>query len=260
MNVLIVVDETPYYVPAFMDELFSMLAARGATVQVMIVTRVPEKSDLAGYIMRNFQQLTIWELLYFGVTRVSYTALTLLFPTGVNGHFFSVASVCRNRGIDYELVRDTINDSRSLARVREFSPDVIVSSNSLIFGRELLGIPRLGCLNRHSSLLPSYGGLWPVLHAIANGEKEVGVSVHSMAPEIDKGNVLAQEALPVSHGESLTRIYHRCFAISAALIIQAIERLESGEEMPGERHPRSYYSFPTNEDWREFRRRGGRFV
>lgn len=260
MRVLIVVDETPYYVPAFMDELCAALEQRGASVHSLIVTRVPKKADLGLYIMRNYRQLTLWELLYFGVTRISFSLLAALFPRGLGGSHFSVASVCRTHGIPYGTLKDSINDSGSLARIRSLAPDVIVSSNSLIFGPELLGIPRLGCLNRHSSLLPSYGGLWPVLHAIARGEEKVGVSVHTMVPQLDKGNVLAQEVIEILPREPLTQIYQRCFSASAALVVAAIEELEAGGEGPSERYSESYYSFPTDEDWQAFRKNGGRFA
>lgn len=57
--------------------------------------------------------------------------------------------------------------------------DVIISSQSLYFGKKILEIPVLCCINRHSGLLPNNGGLWPGFQAVRKGEPETGVSVHT---------------------------------------------------------------------------------
>jgi len=156
-----------------------------------------------------------------------------------------------------------VNSDSFLSHVTSAGPDVIVSSNSQIFGKKLLRVPRIACINRHSSLLPSYGGILPVFHAIANGEKEVGVTIHIMGEGLDTGTVIAQEAIPVEKGEfTLFVLYKKCFDISAKLILKALDLLQKDGlrdcEYPARQ--KSYYSFPAREQWKLFKQNGGRFM
>lgn len=261
MRIVLVVDETPFYLPNFVDSLCEQLSDDDQIVSVLIVKSIPDRSNLEKYLMRNWTKLRLKELLYFAFKKVQHSLILDWFRGRIAGCYYSVEAVCRGRGIPFQHIHNTINDRESIRCMRKYAPDVIISSNSLFFGPELLSVPRLGCVNRHSSLLPSYGGLWPVLHAIACGEKEVGVTAHMMTPQIDEGAILAQKPIPVLPNEPLTRVYEKCFIESVPVILSALQVIRSDRQPNVESsHPASYYSFPTDDQWRAFRRHGGRFV
>ena len=131
-------------------------------------------------------------------------------------------------GINYFYVENDINKSSYLQIIRNFKPDIIISSCSVVFKRELLNIPRLGCINRHSSLLPSYGGVYPIFNAIADGKNYSGVTIHRMTEKIDVGEILAQEKIYFDN-KNLSKIYSKCFSISTDLIFAALENLKKGK-------------------------------
>jgi len=139
--------------------------------------------------------------------------------------------------------------------------DVIISSNPLYFGKEILSIPSKCCINRHSALLPSYGGLWPVFQAFRSGEKYVGVSVHIMDKKIDAGCVLSYKKIEIGKGDSLADLYEKCFDISAELVCDALDKIRSANyASPEEQFSPSYFSFPTKSHWVQFRKMNGRFI
>jgi methionyl-tRNA formyltransferase len=116
-------------------------------------------------------------------------------------------------------------------------------------------------VNRHSALLPAYGGLWPVFQAYRCNEQHVGVSVHVMGEKIDRGLVLAQHRIPVEETDTLFDLYRKCFAASSDVLLQALDKVRERNLTQCETdQAQSYFSFPTKEHWAEFRARGGRFI
>ena len=156
-----------------------------------------------------------------------------------------------------------VNTGEFLSYVRSFSPDIILSSNSLIFGERLIKSARVACINRHSALLPSLGGILPVFRAVQLGMEFTGASVHYVTRDIDRGGVLARRWLPIFPGDTLLRLYRLCFVLSYEATAEAVSRLRvSGhvDGLPDDGIEPSYYSYPKDEDWDEFRARGGRFA
>ncbi len=176
--------------------------------------------------------------------------------------FYSVRSVLKFNNIDFFEVEYDINKKIYLDKIRWKNPDVIISSNPLIFKKELLyEIPNICCINRHSALLPSYGGVWPVFQAYRSGEQYTGVSVHVMESKIDDGAVLAQRKILIEKSQTLADLYEKCFGISADLVVAALEKVRNKNfSSCAEKKKLSYFSFPTAAQWKEFRRRGGRFI
>jgi methionyl-tRNA formyltransferase len=187
-----------------------------------------------------------------------------VFPRALRGeHDASVKSVAERFGIPYRTI-DSVRGDEFEAWVRSFDPDVVLSANSLIFPESLLAVPRIATINRHTGLLPSYGGLLPVFRAIQRGERWVGASVHVMTPEIDGGPVIARKWIPVEPGDSLDSLYEVGFTLSVDATEEAFALLRAhGRDvppLPDDGLTKSYFSFPKPEDWREFRARGGRFI
>ena len=174
---------------------------------------------------------------------------------------YSVRRVLEKYGIPYEDVRFDINTEDHIRFIKEKDPDIILSSQSLYFGREILALPRICCINRHSGLLPRNGGLWPGFQAVRKGEKETGVSVHTMEAQIDSGVVLSQIKVPVRAGETVWDIYKECFKVSSKAVMIALDKIRDHDYARADcGYRREYYSFPTKEQWKEFRLRGGKYI
>ena len=101
-----------------------------------------------------------------------------------------------------------MKDGTALATVRELNPElIVVAAYGRILPEDILNTPKYGSINVHSSLLPKYRGAAPINWAILDGEKETGVSIMYMAPELDAGDVIraAKTAIdPEEDAQALT--------------------------------------------------------
>jgi methionyl-tRNA formyltransferase len=132
------------------------------------------------------------------------------------------------RGIAVDQPED-VNAPESLERLRALAPDLLVTAAyGQILSAELLGIPRLGGINLHGSILPAYRGAAPVARAIENGERESGVTVIRMSPQIDAGGMIAVARTAIGPDETAGELEARLAEIGAPLIAEAIAALEAG--------------------------------
>ena len=213
-------------------------------VGISLITKVPQKHNIETYLKRN------WRLLHFREMAVlawrKYRSAFQEKVAAKKDKFYSVRGVAEHHRISYFDVEYNINKPEYLAKIRAAAPDVIVSSNSLIFGSELLNIPKICAINRHSGLLPAFGGLWPVFQAYRSGEEVTGVSVHVMEKSIDTGPVLAQIEVAIGHGENLSALYDKCFKASVDAVLMALNKIRHQDFTPvSQQKPKSYFSFPT---------------
>ncbi|MFM7817159.1 MAG: methionyl-tRNA formyltransferase, partial [Verrucomicrobiota bacterium] len=108
----------------------------------------------------------------------------------------AVSAAALARGLPL-LRPDRARDPGFIGRIQELKPDVIlVAAYGQLLPRALLEIPRLGCLNVHTSLLPRWRGAAPIQWAIASGDSETGVSLMSMDVGLDTGPVIATRRTP----------------------------------------------------------------
>lgn len=96
-------------------------------------------------------------------------------------------------------------------RIREAGEaDLILSCcYDRFFPDHILALPRLAALNVHPSLLPAYRGVKPLENALANGEMEIGVTLHELVREMDAGDILLQRSAPIRHEETYAELYRR---------------------------------------------------
>lgn len=101
-----------------------------------------------------------------------------------------------------------MRDGEALSMLRELEPDlIVVAAYGKILPVDILNLPRLGCVNVHSSLLPRYRGAAPINWAILNGEDETGVTIQYMAEGVDTGDVLAQAKTLLDLNENAVQLY-----------------------------------------------------
>jgi len=90
-------------------------------------------------------------------------------------------------------------------------------------------MPPLGTLNLHGSLLPKYRGAAPINWAIINGETETGVTTFLLRHEIDTGDILFQEKMPIGENETAGELHDRMMLLGARLVLRTIQAIERGE-------------------------------
>lgn len=104
---------------------------------------------------------------------------------------------------------------------------MIVVAYGLILPRNILTIPRLGCLNVHASLLPRWRGAAPIQHAILAGDSETGVTIMQMEAGLDTGPMLARSICSITPDETSASLHDKLATQGAELLIKTIENLTS---------------------------------
>lgn len=155
---------------------------------------------------------------------------------------------------------EDVNDDAIMAVIRSWEPDLVISIylNQLI-KRELINLPRLGCLNIHPALLPRNRGLFPYFWVIANGEQETGVTLHWVDEKFDTGDLLLQEVIPLQSGDTLTSLQYKSAQAGANMLVRGVDLIEAGNppRIPQDNGQATYHSWPRPADQRRFRQRGG---
>ena len=118
-------------------------------------------------------------------------------------------------------------------KLRELKADVfVVAAFGQILSKEILDMPKYGCVNIHASLLPKYRGAAPINWAIINGEKETGVTIMQMNEGVDTGDMLSHVVVPIAPKETAESLFDKLAKAGAKLIVETLPKLEAGEIIP----------------------------
>ncbi|MEZ6057470.1 MAG: methionyl-tRNA formyltransferase [Planctomycetaceae bacterium] len=128
---------------------------------------------------------------------------------------------------------ENVNSPEALDVLRTLRADAfIVAAYGQILSAELLGIPRLGAMNLHGSILPAYRGAAPIQYAVWRGETETGVTMFRIEPKLDAGPILGIVRTPIGPQETSGEVHDRLAELSAPFAIDVLERLEAGTIEP----------------------------
>jgi methionyl-tRNA formyltransferase len=121
------------------------------------------------------------------------------------------------------------------AALISWRPDVlVVVAYGLILPPEVLAIPELGCVNVHASLLPRWRGAAPIQRAILAGDSRSGVTIMQMAPGLDTGPILMQQAVELSGEETSADLHARLAKLGSKLLVETLDALSTGAVSPME--------------------------
>ena len=117
--------------------------------------------------------------------------------------------------------------------LRDMQPDVIVVvAFGQILPKEILDIPRLGCVNVHASLLPKFRGAAPIQWSIIDGEEVTGVTTMLMDVGLDTGDMLLKTEIPVDPKETGGSLHDKLAAVGGELLEKTLIGLEAGTIVP----------------------------
>jgi methionyl-tRNA formyltransferase len=120
-----------------------------------------------------------------------------------------------------------------LGALRALQPDLIaVAAYGQILPQSILDLPRYGCLNVHTSLLPRYRGAAPIQWAILNGDAETGVTIMKMDVGLDTGDILTQATTPIRAEDNSETLHDRLAQMGAELLVRTIPDHVAGKLNP----------------------------
>ena len=108
----------------------------------------------------------------------------------------------------------------------------VVAAFGQILSKEILDMPKYGCVNIHASLLPKYRGAAPIQWAILDGEKETGVTIMQMNEGLDTGDMLTKVIVPIEDRDTGESLFDKLAEAGAKLLIETIPQIEAGTVTP----------------------------
>ena len=144
-----------------------------------------------------------------------------------------------------------LRDPEFIEYLRSLEADAyIVVAYGRIIPKEILDIPRYGCINIHASLLPSLRGAAPIQWAVIDGLKQTGITTMLMDEGLDTGDIIKQYVLDIADDETGGSLFDRLAPLAGEAIVDTLELIESGKAVrtpQGETDTR-YASMLTKED------------
>lgn len=125
-----------------------------------------------------------------------------------------------------EKIRD---NKEFIEEIKNLNPDVIcVVAYGKILPKEILDIPKYGCINVHGSLLPKYRGAAPIQWAVINGDKTTGVTTMYMDVGMDTGDIILKQEIEIGENETTGDIWNKLSKIGGELLVKTLEKIDNG--------------------------------
>jgi methionyl-tRNA formyltransferase len=126
-----------------------------------------------------------------------------------------------------------IKDAEAVEELRKYDADIfVVAAYGQILSREILDMPRYGCINTHASLLPRYRGAAPIQWAVVDGEEKTGVTIMRMDEGLDTGDILYVSEVDITSDETGESLFNKLEDCGKKLIVEALDRIEAGDINP----------------------------
>jgi methionyl-tRNA formyltransferase len=260
MKICIITQEDAFVIPRNVEILLKQ-----NNIEVTAIYSLNAKGSFKNKHVLFLKGFGIWQSSEMGIRVIAsklHNICDIICRGYLPGNKSSIKTVALKYGILCHEI-EQLNTQNFYDELKSFDLDLIVSfSAPCIFSPELLKIPRNGCINLHCSLLPNYAGVLPSFWTLYHGEHETGATVHFMDDKIDNGKILAQIEIDITDCQSMFQVIQRTKKIGGKLMVDVIEQIRTGniQPKPNDVSLGSYFTWPTVEQIREFRKRGGRLI
>lgn len=130
------------------------------------------------------------------------------------------------------LQPEKLRDADFVAALRSYAADLQIVVAFRMLPEVVWAMPRLGTFNLHGSLLPKYRGAAPINWAIIRGDAQTGVSTFFLQQEIDTGDLIFQETLPIAADETAGTLHDRMMVLGAATVLKTVRAIEADAITP----------------------------
>ena len=122
-----------------------------------------------------------------------------------------------------------VKDEAGVTWIRDKNPDlIVVAAFGQILSKEILDIPKYGCINIHASLLPKYRGASPIQQAVIDGEDYSGVTIMMMDEGLDTGDIIMQKKVKIESCDTGGTLHDKLAVLGGELVVEAAKSIEKG--------------------------------
>lgn len=133
------------------------------------------------------------------------------------------------KGLDVYQPEKVRKNVEFIDKIKELNPDIIcVVAYGKILPKEILDIPKYGCINVHASILPKYRGAAPIQWAVLNGDKVTGVTTMYMDVGMDTGDTILVKETNIGEDETTGELWDRLSKIGGNLLVKTLKQIEEG--------------------------------
>ncbi|WP_019668290.1 methionyl-tRNA formyltransferase [Eudoraea adriatica] len=253
MRIVIITQDEPFYLTDSLRYLIEILPGHSSIVGC-IVNDVSPFGKKESFIQKAKKTNDVFGLPFF----LHY------------GFKFLKSKLSKKNNIKYfleyqnipEIVLDKpINHEDSVKKIKQFTPDLLISIlGNQIFKEPIINLAPQGCINLHTALLPKYRGLMPTFWVMKNREKYTGVSVFFVDKGIDSGPIIVQKKVEIGNRTQKELItYTKKLGMEA--IAESIDKIEKDDVVliENDASQKTYFSFPTKDDVKQFLAAGNKF-
>ena len=121
----------------------------------------------------------------------------------------------------------------AMEQLRSWAPElIVVTAFGQILKKDVLELPRSGCINVHASLLPRWRGAAPINAAILHGDRETGITIMQMDVGLDTGPMLSQQSIPLTQDDTAGSVFEKLSTLGADLLLATLPDYLSGKLTP----------------------------
>ncbi len=127
------------------------------------------------------------------------------------------------------LQPEKVKEPDFIKKIKEYNPDcIVVVAFGQILPKEILSLPRYGCINLHASLLPKYRGAAPINWVLINGETKTGVTSMFMDEGMDTGDILIQREIEIKEVDNSGTLHDKLSRMGSDIILETLDGIEKG--------------------------------
>lgn len=124
---------------------------------------------------------------------------------------------------------DNVNSQESIDKLRSINPDfIVVAAFGQILRKEILSIPKYGCINVHASLLPKYRGAAPINWAIIEGEDTTGITIMEMDEGLDTGDMLKKISIEIDPLDDYPSLHDKLSTLGGDILLESLREIVDG--------------------------------
>ena len=259
MNIVVICQEDNFVIPRNIFKLKLI-----DNIKVISVIEISSKGSLINkkeLFLKGFGFYQCFKLTSILILNKILNILDIVFLRKFN-FLMSIKAATLSLGSSF-LKTENINSESVIKYLKGNNVDLIVSfSAPCIFRKELLEVPRYGCINLHCSLLPEFSGLLPSFWTLYEKASHIGATIHMMDNRIDNGDILDQVKLETPKNISIYENIKITKELGGNLMVKVIKKIIKNEitKIDNKYDEKKYRTWPTIDQLKEFRKDGGKLV
>jgi len=255
VNIYIITQNDPFYLPIFFKKVIAQL--KNEIVGVSVLSEGRSKAKTLQKFYNFYGPWLFCVTLFWYIINKMTDMLSSFFPIK---ELHSIERICIRHNVKVFKVKD-INSAEFINILQTVKADVVISvASPQIFKSELINTPPLGCINVHGAPLPKYRGMLPSFWMLLNAEKEGAVTVHYVDEAVDSGDIILQRKYVIEPNITHHELIIKSKKVAADLCVEALKVIKNNQvkRKVNDSNQATYYSFPKKEDLLKFHQTGRR--